>query len=232
MLKRVEIPGFGPYVCGRKKSELHIVPRFTASAQPQVTHDVNAIREAAKSLKPIYAAVENMLGNEKWGNCTCCAALKIQAIFDCAAGREWRMPTLADALWLYSQVTVPPFNSETGANDNGAELQTVLNFWQSHGLYADDHGKIKAAYAIDGKNKAQVIDALETNGVLYAACDLPKAWENIQGTGFTWPMDGAPDPDAGHCTYIYGHNETGVFDGTWGMEGTILGDALAYYFGG
>ena len=82
-----------------------------------------------------------MLGNDKWGNCTCCAALKIQAIFDCAAGREWRMPTLEDALWLYSQVTVPPFNSETGANDNGAELQTVLNFWQKNGIYKDGHGK-------------------------------------------------------------------------------------------
>ena len=73
--------------------------------------------------------------------------------------------------------------------------------------------------------------ALDANGVIYAGCDLPDAWEKITGTGFVWPMDGPPDPNAGHCTFFYGYNETGAFDGTWGMEGTIPWDAVAYYFG-
>lgn len=230
MLKTIFIPKFGPYVCGRKKSEGQEFPRFEGGPF-QTPNDVDAIRAAAKSLKPIYAAVENILGNDRYGNCTACAALKIQAIFDCSAGREWRPPTLDDALWLYSQTTVPSFDPKTGDFDNGTDLQTVLAFWQSHGLYSDGHGKIKTAYAVDAANKDEVIAALNSNGVLYAACDLPPAWEKITDTGFTWPMDGAPDPQAGHCTFIYGHNETGVFDGSWGMEGTIPWDALDYYFG-
>ena len=230
MLKTLNIPGVGPYVCGRIKSEGQAFPRFYSADFFQ--GDIDSIRSAAKSMKPIYAAVENMLGNDKLGNCTACAALKIQAILDCAAGREWRMPTLADAEWLYSQTTNPPFDPSTGANDNGAQPQDVLNFWQKHGLYKDGHGKIKTAYVVDGSKKSDVIAALEANGVIYAACCLPKAWESITGTGFTWGMDGPPDPEAGHMTYGYGHNETGVFDGTWGMEGTIPWDAVAYYFGG
>ena len=233
MLKTIEIPGVGPYVCGRVKSDGNSFPSFSACNSellvPKTFNDVDAIRAAAKSMNPIYIAVENMLGNDRFGNCTCCAALKIQAILDCATGHWWRQPTLENALWLYSQVS--DFNPATGKPDNGADLQTVLTFWQNKGLYQDGHGKIKTAYAVNGANKAEVIAALDANGVIYAGCDLPPAWEKITGTGFTWPMDGPPDPNAGHCTYFYGHNETGVFDGTWGMEGTIPWDAVAYYFG-
>ena len=235
MLKTIDVPGFGPYVCGRKKSVWRRqVPRFYAAPfRIAGGHaDVNSIRAAAKTMKPIYAAVGNMLGNDKYGNCTSVAALKIQAIMDCAAGRQYRTPTLNDALWLYSQTTIPEFNPKTGANDNGAEPETVLAFWQLHGLYKDGHGKIKTFAQVDAKNKAEVIAALEANGVLYAGCCLPKDWDKITGSGFTWGMDGPPDPTLGHMTFIYGHNDVGVFDGTWGMEGTIPWDALAYYFGG
>ena len=238
MLKTIEIPGVGPYVCGRVKSkyagEVNKFSDVLALTALGPAVDVDSIRSAAKSMKPIYAAVENILGNDKYGNCTCCAALKIQAILDCSAshpeGGTFRLPTLDDALWLYSQVS--DFNPATGTPDNGADLQTVLAFWQHSGLYKDGHGKIKEYAAVNGANKAEVIDALDANGVIYAGCDLPPAWEKITGTGFTWPMDGPPDPNAGHCTFFYGHNETGVFDGTWGMEGTIPWDAVAYYFSG
>jgi hypothetical protein len=229
-LKTIMIQGFGHYVCGRKKSEGNAFPRFDASA-PQLFNDADAIRAAAKSLNPIYAAAENIDFNQTYGDCTAAAAIKMQAIFDCAAPRTWRMPTPEDALWIYSQTTNPPFNPATGANDNGADLQTVLAFWQKNGLYKDGHGKIKTAYAVDATNKSEVIAALDKCGILYAGCDLADLWEKITGTGFVWPMAGPPDPQAGHCTYIYGHNDTGVFVGSWGMEGTIPWDALAYYFG-
>lgn len=233
MLKTIHVNG-RPYVCGRKKSSFPaydpISPFSHFSSARETFNDTDAIRAAAKS-EPIYAAVEDILGNDKYGDCTCAAALKMQAIFDCAAGREYRKPALDDALWLYSQITNPPFDLSTGANDNGANLQTVLSFWHSNGVYKDGHGKIKAAYAVDATNRAEVKAALAQYGLLYAGCDLPRAWEEITGTGFTWSMAGAPDPNAGHCTFMYGHNETGVFDGSWGMEGTIPWDALAYYFG-
>ena len=231
MLKIIYV-GDIPYVCGRKKSPTLHWPSFPpfVTAAPETFNDVDAIRAAAKD-GAIYAAVENLLANDKYGDCTCAAALKIQAIFDCASGRTARRPSVDDALWLYGQVTDPPFNQQTGANDNGTSLQAVLKFWQDNGVYSDGTGRIKAAYSVDATNKAEVIAALNQYGVLYCGCDLPKAWEQINATGFTWGMSGAPDPNAGHCTYMYGHNETGVFDGTWGMEGTVPWDALAYYFG-
>jgi hypothetical protein len=208
------------------------VPRFSAAKAATTFHDVNAIREAAKSLFPIYAAIENMDGNDSKSNCTAVAAHKIQALFDCAAPRVWRASTLADVLWTYSQTTNPPFNPVTGANDNGAEMETVLSFWQSRGLFKDGYGKIKAAYAVDATNKAEVQAAITANGVLYAGCMLPKAIENIRGTGFIWGGLGPPDPNLGHCMLIYGFNAVGVFVSTWGMQGTIPWEWFAYYFGG
>lgn len=232
MLKTIHVND-RPYVCGRKKSELNLFPRFANQLSASSFNDADAIRAAAKSLHPIYAAVEDILGNDKYGVCTCAAALKMQAIFDCAAGREWRMPTLGDALWLYSQITNPPFDPATGDNDNGADLQAVLTFWQNHGLYKDGHGKIKAAYAVDGMNRREVEAALDQYGILYAGGDLASGgnWEKITGSGFTWSMDGPPNPNAGHCTWLYGRNEPGAFISTWGMEGTVDWAALVYYWG-
>lgn len=232
MLATINVAGFGPYVCGYKRAELSTLPKFSSVSHTTAFHDVNAIREAAKSMHPIYAAIEAMDGNDRFGCCTSVAAHKIQVIFDCAAGRTYRAPSLANILWTYSQTTKPPFNQSTGANDNGAELEDVLNFWHSHGLFLDGYGKIKSAYAVDATNKGEVQAALEAHGLLYAGCLLPDAIENIRGTGFIWDMMGKPNPHLGHCTLIYGFNSVGVFVSTWGMEGTITWDALAYYFGG
>jgi hypothetical protein len=233
MLKTIHVPGFGPYVCGRLKSQWSAdVPRFSVSARTQTFQDVNAIRAAAKSLLPIYGAVENILANDTIGDCADAGALKMQAIFDCASGKaQWREPSLADAKWLYSQTTTPPYDPITNANDNGSQLETVLSFWASHGLYSDGHGKIKAAFSVDATNKGEVIAALETNGLLYAGVDLAKGWDQISGSGFVWGMNGPPDPNAGHCVFIYGFNSVGVFVSTWGFEGTIPWSVFAYYFG-
>lgn len=232
-LATIHVPGFGQYVCGRVPSKwAQDVPRFSAVG-PKVFSDVNSIREAAKSLNPIYRTIGNILGNDRYGCCGPVAALKMQAILDCAAGRTYREPTLADVLWLYSQVTNPAFSAgPPTVNDNGTELETLLSFWQSHGLYKDGHGKIKAAYAVDGTKKDEVEAALNASGVLLAGCLLPAAWEKITGTGFTWGMAGPPDPTLGHATFLYGDNNPGAFDSSWAMEGSVPWDALAYYFGG
>jgi hypothetical protein len=236
MLSKIEVPGKGPLVCGYRRSRFaDDVPRFsaTAAASPAVFKDINSIRAAAQTGQPIYAAIENPLLNDQIGDCAIAAALKIQAILDCLAGRPMRMPTNEDALWLYSQCSgTPPFNTVTRANDNGCELETVLAHWQAKGLYQDGYGKIKTAYAVDATKPDEVRAALMANHVLYAGCLLPKAWTQIKGTGFTWGMAGPPSQDEGHCTFMYGLNNPSVFDGTWGDEGSIPWDALAYYFGG
>src|ERR1700722_13790592 len=93
MLKTIHIPGVGPYVCGRVKSEGNAFPRFSISTPQQAFNDIDSIRAAAKKVTGLYAAVENMLGNDKYGDCTCAAALKIQAIFDAAKDQNFlRIP--------------------------------------------------------------------------------------------------------------------------------------------
>ena len=90
MLKRIEIAGYGPYVCGRTKATGDILPPplFSSVAGAPIYHDVDAIRAAAKSMRPIYAAVENIMGNDKYGDCTCCGALiqnRLQTVQNAAA---------------------------------------------------------------------------------------------------------------------------------------------------
>lgn len=237
MLKTINVDGYGPYVCGRKPSQYaDSVQRFSATpaalAAATKFSGIDSIRAAATKGPHLFVALENILANDSVGDCAIAAAMKIQAINDCLAGREMRMPTVDDALWLYSQCSGPPaFNPETRANDNGCELLTVLQHWQANGLYKDGYGKIKEFFAVDATKPDDVRSALTTHHALLGGCLLPKQWEQIRATGFTWPMDGEPDPDAGHATYQYGFNDPCVFDGTWGMEGSIPWDAVAYYFG-
>ena len=233
MLKRIEIPGYGPYVFGRKKlpdGATRFTSATTVGSSPAPL-SIDSIREAAKSLHPIYRAEANMLGNDRHGCCTCAAVLHLQVIFDCAAGRTWREPSVADCLWLYSQTTNPPFDPSTGANDDGAEMQTVLEFWRTNGAYSDGTGKIRSWSAVDPADTHAVNDALETNGNLYAGADLPDEWLKVANGG-TWGLAGEPNPDYGHCTAMYGKNLNGLFDNSWGFALTVTWPALAKYFGG
>ena len=105
MLKRVEIPGFGRFVFGRRRpaTRAPIVrpPMGLLSIPPPPTYD--AIKAESSRPVPLLTAETNVLGNDRWGDCTCAGALHLEAIFSAAAGRAWRMPTINDAAWLYAQ---------------------------------------------------------------------------------------------------------------------------------
>lgn len=185
---------------------------------------------------PVYAASENILGNDQYGDCTCAGMMHILNILRAnnqAAG-AWKEAAREDALALYSRVTTPPFiQLPIGSlNDNGADLQTVLSVVQKNGAYSDGTGKITAYASVDATNKEEVKQALYLFGNLYMGVGLPDAWVNPmpQKSGFTWGVNGSADPNNGHCVIAYGYNDEGVFIDTWGEFGTVTWEALAAYF--
>lgn len=231
MLKRVEIPNYGPFVFGRKRSV--VPPETPVFKTPSVrivraALDINAIRAAAKSLKPIYRAEEDILANGNFGDCTCAGAHHIQAILTAISHpNDWRLPTAMDALWTYSRVTQPPFNIATGANDGGADLITVLDFWKANGVFSDGTGKIKSYAAVDPTNQDAIRAAIATNRNLYMGAELPSAWLKAPPV---WDVAGPSVPEDGHCVITYDANDQGVQIDSWGQFFTITWAALAKYF--
>jgi hypothetical protein len=47
--------------------------------------------------------------------------------------------------------------------------------------------------------------------------------------GFRWDVDGAPDPDNGHCVIGTGYGAHGVTINTWGLSGSLTWKAIARY---
>lgn len=242
-LHRIIVPNYGPFVFGRRRSNLRedgftpSAPPFVAPSSPILrvgrTFDHNAIRDAATHLVPIYGAEEDALGNQRFGDCTCAgmlhAAALLQAIF---SYKVWRRPTQADALALYARVTNPPFDLRTGANDNGADLVTVMDVVAAGGAYSDGSFKIKDPLAVDATNQAEVKAAIDAHRVLYMGAALPSAWLPANGkpVAKVWDVAGPGNPDDGHCTLTYDYNDQGVQINTWGEFVTITWAALAAYY--
>lgn len=182
---------------------------------------------------PIYASMEDILGNDQYGDCTCAGAGHILDVLraNSAAASLWRPATRLDALAFYSRVTDPPFDPVTGANDSGADEQTVLNVWKQNGFFADGTGKIAAYAAVDPTDIEEIKQAIWLNGNVYFGVGLPDAWVSPMPSksGFVWDVDGDSDPNNGHCFIGYGYNDQGVFIDTWGTYGTVTWAAVAAY---
>jgi hypothetical protein len=234
MLKKVMIEGYGPFVFGRKPTLLRTVPSFVPPAKPSpraVSFAHDAIADAAQTLHPIYRAEEDIDGNNAVGDCTSAAFMHIGAILQALKGTKvWRLPTASDALQLYSKTTTPPYNLVTRANDNGADLGTVMAYVEKFGAYPDGTFKITAPVAVDATNPAQVKAALDKHRILYMGAALANAW--VQGpVAKVWDIAGPPDDDDGHCTMAYDYNDQGVQINSWGFFITVTWAALAKYWG-
>lgn len=235
MLKRVVIPEYGPFVFGRINSGVQplSVPKLDALPikRAGAPLDHNAIRLAAKSLFPVYGAEEDDLGNSRYGDCTAAGMLHAAAILQAIKGGPWRRPNRADALLLYAQVTNPHFVLATGANDNGADLVTVINHVGNQGAYLDGSFKIRGARAVDATNADAVKAALDQFHILYMGAGLPQAWIPRGAVSKVWDVAGPMVPTNGHCTIAYDYNDQGVQIDTWGHFVTVTWAALAAYWG-
>jgi hypothetical protein len=173
----------------------------------------------------------NILANNEYGCCTCSG---MGHLVDDMRGESGNPGYVAvqtgQVLWAYSQVTDPAFNIATGANDNGADMGTVLNWWRDHGFFQDGTSKIVGYASVDPTNVTEVKQGAWL-GRLYLGVCLPDAWPNspmVNGT--VWDVAGPPNPDSGHCVVVIGYNSKGLLVDSWGVIFLITWAAVAKYF--
>ena len=221
-----------PFKLGRNKPlargmRLRFGDFLLASAPPPPPATENYLRSGSGG---VYAAMEDVLANDAHSCCTCSGAGHILDILRANSAKPWRHATAADVLAFYARVTNPPFNPETGENDNGADEQTVLNVWKG-GFFQDGSGKIEAWATLNASSPLEIKQALWLFGNVYFGVPMPDAWVSPMpsASGFVWGPAGAPDDSNGHAFIGYGYNASGVFIDTWGLFGTVTWEAIAKY---
>jgi hypothetical protein len=155
------------------------------------------------------------LGNCRIHNCTCAAAGHLIHTWTARVGSAVILPTRT-VVKAYEKIT--GYNPRTGANDEGAEVLSVLNFWRKSG-FAGHH--IEAFVALERHHPLHFKAGVFLFGGAYVGLNLPrsadgqKIWR-VPPSGPTGR--GKPDSWGGHVVPIIGYDEHGLIAITWGRR--------------
>ena len=162
----------------------------------------------------IAAASWGMMCNNKIGNCTCAAAGHL--IMEWTAD-EGALITPSDQDIINAYAAVSGYNPATGANDTGADVKTVLDYWRKTGIASH---KILAYASLEPQNNDHIKQSVFLFGGCYVGLslplsaqtqliwDVPAAGVQVNGTKGSW---------GGHVIPVIGYDATGLTIVTWGV---------------
>ena len=218
------------YKLGRNPPNQSLVQRkfrlrnYAVAAPPPPPAKTNYSTAAMES-------ISNIFGNDVEGDCTIACAAHVTGVLTGNNASGVFMPTLDQVNAMYSACEGPPGYP---AIDEGCDEFTVLQYWKNTGLAGH---QIQNWLTVDATNVRECQTALWLFENLVLTVDLPDAWVNPfpSADGFTWNVEGDPDPENGHCIactdYDFTHSNRHRFKiATWGMLGNLTPAALAKYF--
>jgi len=155
-----------------------------------------------------------MMGNDKYGDCTCAAAGHMIEEWTANTGAE---KTLTDATVLSA------YRHFAGNDaDAGASMLDVLKYWRKTGIGGD---KILGFTQLQPRSIVQAKDSITLFGNCYIGVSLPDfavaANTNVITTPWVVPPQGpvgdaAPNPENGHCIPAVGYDDRNLYVVTWG----------------
>ena len=154
--------------------------------------------------------------NDQIGDCTCAAAGHMEQAWTSAASTLVTVPDSA-VLSLYEQVS--GYDPRTGANDDGAVMQDVLNQWRKVGL----GGHTILGFAqIDHTDITQVKAAISSFGGVYVGVNFPASAMNQFNYGQPWTVVSGSQIKGGHAINVGAYDSTNTTTCvTWGAEQKI-----------
>ena len=160
-----------------------------------------------------------MLGNDEIGDCTIAGAEHIIMAWLKAKGTTTHF-TDVDALEDYENFGYVPGKPQT---DQGADMISVAQFWQSTGMrdWRATRYKIAAYASIEGSDvSAPNLDHVYQCAYLFGACgigiNLPDNAETQFDNNETWTVEPDAQSDGYHFVPIIGRGANGLLFVTWG----------------
>jgi len=161
-----------------------------------------------------------MMGNDKYGDCTCAAAGHMIEEWTANNGTANVVPDDA-ILKAYNHFA-------KGNADAGANMLDVLKYWRKTGVGGD---KILAFAQLEPHNDVQMQDAVSIFGNCYIGLALPNfaVPPNTDLLTVPWlvPPGGAtgnaaaPNPNNGHCVPAVAYDQRFIYVVTWGAIKTM-----------
>jgi hypothetical protein len=165
--------------------------------------------------KDWYSAVSDwpMYLNDQMGDCTCATAGHI--IEQATTYGQKNTVKITDNDVLKAYVDNSGFNPDTGANDNGAVVQDVLNYWRKTGIGGH---KILAFARVDESNLDEVRAAINLFGTVYLGINFPKSAMQQFDAGEPWhPVSGSSIAGGHAINAVYYDISDGMYKiVTWG----------------
>jgi len=177
----------------------------------------------SKAAAPVLA---NIYGNDKLGDCVIAGGYHIVGV---ETGNAGDLFTATSQQIIADYSAIGGYNPADPSTDQGCDETTALDYWTQTGFA--DGTKILGYLAVDPTNQAEVMSAMYLFENLFFGLELPDAYVNPmpEAAGFTWGVEGSPDPNNGHCIIGTGYSPQGVLVDTWGMIGTFTWAAITVY---
>jgi len=145
--------------------------------------------------------------NDRIGDCTCATAAHLVQVFNRYGQKKDVQVTDNDVLTAYSAVS--GYDPATGANDDGAVVQDVLNYWRKEGVGGH---KILAFAQVDHKNPDELRSAMNIFGNIYLGIDFPNTAMAQFDNDEPWDFVHGAYSEGGHAINA-GYYD--VSDGMW-----------------
>jgi hypothetical protein len=170
-----------------------------------------------------------MLANDRLGDCTAAGAAHLEMVWSRIAGNAVD-PNDADVIDFYHRVTSPPFDPDTGANDDGAVELFVCQEWRKNGIA---NRRIHAYVYVEPKHLDQLHQATWLFSGSYLGIALPISAQ----TQDVWDDTGQQIPNAepgswgGHCVVVVGRDKPAKLWTivTWGRLKQVTDAFLSRY---
>jgi hypothetical protein len=149
-----------------------------------------------------------MFGNDTIGDCTCACIAHMIMLATAHTGTLFT-PAESDIIAAYSAVS--GYDPSTGANDNGAAIQDVLNYWQNTGIGGH---KIIGWAQIDQTNIAEVKQGIWLFGGTDIGIEVFQSMEDQFDNHQPWDNPSGDDL-GGHSIPVFGFGADGCDGVTW-----------------
>jgi hypothetical protein len=158
-----------------------------------------------------------MMANDAIGDCTAAAAGHMLQVW--TAKESGAEVTLPDDQIVAAYSTVSGYDPATGANDNGAAILDVLNYWRKTGIGGH---KIEAFVEVAPRNTGHIRAAIDLFGGIDIGLQLPAIAQDEVGSLWRVPPagpigDAAPGTWGGHSVTVCGYDVHGLTCITWGQ---------------
>jgi hypothetical protein len=174
--------------------------KLSSFLSPEFTYPENRDWMSQVSNWPMYL-------NDRIGDCTCATVGHLLQIFNRYGQKKDVRISDADVLKAYSDVS--GYDPNTGANDDGAVVQDVLDYWRKTGVGGH---KILAFAQVDFKNADELRQAVNIFGNIYLGINFPNTAMQQFDNDQIWDyVDGAYS-EGGHAINA-GYYD--VSDGMW-----------------